>query len=149
MEVDEWWRRVVDDIARAKKVQIATLLYDHPRLHAALLRRLRGPGAFALSVAVDKESLGERVSFNQRPRLLELHGAGAEVRVGRGLRGKGRLHAKAMCIDGRIAFAGSPNFTKKSEDNDELCFRFTGRPVVKILAFVEKVTAKARVWKGS
>ena len=149
MDVDEWWRRVVEDLVSAKKVQIATLLYDHPRLHAALLRRLRGQGAFALSVVVDKESLGERVSFNQRPRLLELHGAGAEVRVGRGLRGKGRLHAKAMCIDGRIVFAGPPNFTKKSEDNDELCFRFTGRPAVKILAFVEKVKAKARVWTGS
>ena len=147
--VDAWWRRILEDVRAAKAVRIATFIYDHPGLQAELLRRLGGHGAFALSVVVDKEGLEERVSVHQRPRLLELQRAGAEVRVGRGLRRMGRLHAKALCVDGRAVYTGSANLTKKSTDNEELCLRLTGRPAAQVATFVGKVTANARLWDGA
>ena len=117
-------------------------------LAARLVQKLSGRGAFAVVVLVDKEQFATRACYHQRPRLAELHAAGADVYLCRGSPPLGAFHMKAVCIDKRSAFTGSANLTKKSAENDELTTRVVGPPVADILWRVEAARRRGSLWEG-
>ena len=66
----------------------------------------------------------------QRPRLLKLEAAGADIYLCRGRKGRGSHHKKAVVVDGRTAYVGGANLTNQAADfNGEMWTRFTGFPV--------------------
>ena len=140
LEVEEWYKRMIADVLVASVVIIGTYMFDHPRLQAALLKRLLGGTAFALTVLIDKVTLEGRTPWHQRPRLAALRAAGAKILMCRGKGPKSSYHKKALVIDKRIMYTGGANFTYQSDDggNGELTFRMTGQPVLDTLAILDR-----------
>ena len=124
-------------------------MFDHPALTRALVQKLSGRDAFAVVVLVDKEQFDTRACYHQRPRLAELHAAGAAVYLCRGSPPLGSFHMKTVCIDRRSAFTGSANLTKKNAENDELTTRVVGPPVADILCRVEAARRRGSLWRGN
>ena len=150
LSVSLWWSSLLQEVQHAtSEVQVASYIFDHPLLTRALVQKLSGGGAFAVSVLVDKEQFDTRACYHQRPRLAELHRAGAAVYLCRGSPPLGSFHMKTVCIDKRSAFTGSANCTKKSADNDELTTRVVGPPVADILWRVENARRRGSLWNGN
>jgi phosphatidylserine/phosphatidylglycerophosphate/cardiolipin synthase-like enzyme len=114
-----------------------------------LERRLWGPTPFDLDIGVDKHNFEERSLVHQRPRLLRLHEGGAKVHLIRGTPPHGAMHVKAVVVDRRRLYMGSPNLTYKSTFNVELVVRVTGPPVTEVLSFLSDMKSQGRVWDGS
>jgi len=129
----------------ASTVEIASMIMDEPTLCNALVGFLIGPGPFTCRVVVDKSCFAQKISRGQRPRLLELQRAGAQVRLASGHSGTdvygphargGVMHVKAVVLDAAVAYTGSANFTKASLTNRELVLRLEGAGVAAILDVV-------------
>ena len=114
-----------------------------------LLRRLRGRLAFTLKVYLDAEMFEGGLPRYQKPRVRELWQAGAQVFLCRGPGPQGAFHVKAVVVDRRYLYCGSPNFTYKSHSNDELCWRMTGPPVGQVLQKLLVPSQKRKLWDGS
>ena len=80
------------------------------QLTRALVQKLSGRDAFAVVILVDKEQFDTRACYHQRPRLAELHAAGAAVYLCRGNPSLGFFHTKTVCIDKRSAYFGNAYF---------------------------------------
>ena len=98
---------------------------------------------------VDKELFDQRTYAHQRPRLVRLRDAGATVHLCHGTPPHGSMHAKACIVDRRRLYAGSPNFTYKSQYNVELAFRIVGPPVAEVLQFLSGIRRNSREWVGN
>ena len=148
LSTTNWWTQLLADVGRASEVSLTTLVFDHPELTNVFLHRLRG-GAFELVLVVDKESFETQppVSREQTPRLRALRRAGAEVVLCRGFGRLGRLHAKALVCDRRVAYCGSANFTAKSSANEELCLCLRGPPVADVLALNTRARLRGERWE--
>ena len=120
LPVSTWWTHLLEEVQPARSIVLATYMFDHTALHTRLLACLRG-GA-VLTVLVDREAFQRRTAVQQRPRLLELHRAGAQGFICRGEPPLGCFHVKALCLDRRVVFTGSANFTHKSSRTLNLDF---------------------------
>jgi len=65
---------------------------------------------------------------------------------GKGTMRGGRLHAKAVVFDRRIAFMGPANLTNKALRNAELCWHVEGPQVSAILRFMEEHLEASLEW---
>ena len=92
----------------------------------------------SVAVVVDKSCFAQGNCRGQRPRLLELQRAGAQVRLATGHSGRdvygphargGVMHVKAAVIDADVSYTGSANLTKPSLTNRELVLRLQGAGV--------------------
>jgi phosphatidylserine/phosphatidylglycerophosphate/cardiolipin synthase-like enzyme len=122
----------------AKKITVATYVYDDSKLHKQLLCQLASPGAAAVEVLVDAAQLGSsKNAYKMKAMLQQLQRANAVIRLCRGRRSGGccgAYHHKAMVIDGRLAFVGSANLTFASRINGETVLRLSGPCVKDVLA---------------
>jgi hypothetical protein len=152
LEVGDWYRRCCEDIDRAAKVEVASYVYDNPSVQAALVKRLmqkkRRP--FELTVYVDAELHREGSTKMQKSRLRLLMEKGACIWLCRGRRGLGVYHCKGLVVDRRALYFGSANFTTKSGDNGEWCFRATGPVVGQVLQRLaqDRANPKHYEWDG-
>ena len=113
------------------------------------MRRLDSRSSADVVVMVDQEMFLARSCFRMRPRLAELRRLGAQVYLCCGTPPRGAFHVKAVCIDRRYLYTGSANLTNKAlSENVETVFRFTGAPVVDVLATVHDARARATLWDG-
>ena len=128
---------------------LATYTIDHTELCVLLEQRLNGRSEFHLQVLVDRENFLARTPVRQRPRLVALRNAGAEVYLCRGQPPLGAFHKKALIVDRRTAFQGSANFTQKSLQNEEQTLRMRGPPVDDVLVEVEEARGRGVLWHGS
>ena len=128
---------------------MGSYIFDHPALTDALERRLWGSTPFALTVLVDKEQFESELYRYQRPRLRRLLEGGGNVYLCRGPPPQGSFHVKALVVGRRWLYAGSPNFTFKSERNTELPLRLTGPPVLSVLGLLDEARSRATKWDGS
>ena len=147
------------EIENASEVEAASYQYDSPKLHAALMTRLKGRRVrpFTLNLYVDRGQLGKKVlksgqeqagSKMMKSRVAELRANGASVYVCKGKGPLGSCHPKGLVIDRRYLYCGSPNLTKKSEDNDEWPLRCTGEVVAQVLARLGTIREKHPFWDG-
>jgi len=152
-----WFSECLAEVRSASSVDVATFLFDDPEFTQVLLQRLKDRTPFSCRVFVDAEGYEQRSSRYQRPRLEELRRNGAEVSLSRGydatgLYGKGAhkglMHFKAIILDGKVAYAGGANVTKKARANREFMFRFTGHPVADIKKGVSDMAAHAETLKS-
>ena len=150
LEVGDWYEQMVESIRTAGEVELASYIYDHPRVHDMLVKRLRGRADFKLNVYVDSEGFyaQPKLSQHQRSRVAELRAAGANVYLCRGPGRLGRFHCKAVVVDRRYMFVGSANITAKSESNDEDCYKVAGPSVTRKLKKLAAKRAKVPVWDG-
>ena len=129
------------ELEGAREVTVCTFQYDHPELHARLLRGLRG--GLSLLLCVDKQ--GVSTCRGMRSRLLDLKRAGADVRAcqGHGHQGvygaggaglTGHMHKKVVVIDRRVGYLGGQNLTRSSLTNEENTFKVKGPVVAELLA---------------
>ena len=144
----DWYRQMLEGMHMAREVIVASYMFDHGAVHAELLKRLQGRGAFELQVLVDREAFLERTARRQRPRLELLRRAAGDVYLCRGTPPLGRFHMKAVIIDRRTVFTGSANITEKSQENTELTLRMTGPPAMDILRDVEAARLRGQLWGG-
>lgn len=149
LETEEFYKLCCSDIAGASEVELASFLYDNPRLQKVLLQRLGGRAAFSLNVFLDQREWEAADKKYQGPRVRALLAAGAKVFLCKGLKGQGRFHAKAVVIDRRRLYTGSPNLTYASECNEEFCFRITGPAVGQALEKLAAQKQRAKVLDGS
>ena len=149
LSCDAWWTQLLVDVRSASEVALSSLVYDHLGLTNVFLHKLQNQGNFELVIVVDKESFEAQPPHapQQKPRLRSLQRAGAEVVLCKGSGRYGRMHGKALVCDRRVAYSGSANFTGKSADNEELCFRLLGPPVLDILGFITKVKQQGELWQ--
>ena len=119
------------EMESATHIALMSYVYDAPDVQALLVKKLRR-SELKLQLFVDCEQFDSRTLARQRPRMKELQNNGAEIYTGRGLNHWGALHAKALIIDHRVAYAGSENWTFKAPNNFGLVFRFVGPPVIQI-----------------
>ena len=124
------------------------MMYDHPRLHSALVASLGQTVPCKVRVWVDEASFRMKACYYERPRLAALHAKGALVHLCKGPGANGCYHTKVVVIDRRIAFTGSANVTNKSEKNAELVFLMKGPPVLQIMETLATDTAAAVEWDG-
>lgn len=128
----EFFRRLLRDLTDAREIKISALCIDHGGFCAALLRKLNREAA-AVSICVDLNFYNRRTSVSQRPRLLELQAAGAQVYLCGPRRAGGHHHTKAVVFDSHIAYLGGANLTNAAHfNNTELMLRLTGPPVADI-----------------
>ena len=147
--MDEFYSRCCSDVATAGQVELASYQYDNPCLQKALLKRLKGRAAFSLKVYLDAEMFQGAVPRYQKSRVKELWESGAEVFLCRGPKSQGSFHCKAVVVDRRYLYCGSPNFTYKSQNNEELCFRMTGPVVGEVLEKFAVWGKRKKLWDGS
>lgn len=145
MAVGEWFSQLVAQVPRSSEILAVTMLLDHAGFVQALLARLRAGGC-AVRIMVDKEAFEQGISHSQRARLRALRAARARVFLGKGTMRGGRLHAKAVVFDRRIAFMGSANLTNKALRNAELCWHVEGPQVSAILRFMEEHLEASLEW---
>ena len=148
LSLTSWWQRLVEELDSATEVTLGSFVLDHSGLVAALLQGLQRRG-LALTVLVDKEAFEERTARHQRPRLQTLRQAGAQIYICRGSPPLGRFHVKAVCLDRRVVYTGSANFTDKSTSNTELVMRLLGPPVLDVRQLLEEARACGKLWDGS
>ena len=142
-DATELYERCCSDLKKASVVEVASYCYDSPAVQQVLLARLKGSAPFAVNLYIDKEMYAGKVPKRQKRCLRELEAAGAAVYICKGLRGLGSFHWKAMIVDRRYMYTGSANFSKKSLDNEELCFRMTGPVVTKVLTKLLDIQSRA------
>ena len=80
--------------------------------------------------------------------MQELVDAGAKVFLCRGAKARGSFHCKAVVVDRRYLYTGSPKATQEPHSNEEFCFRMTGPPVGQVLQRLSAHLEKGRPWKG-
>ena len=146
--VDAWYRDIIGLLQTATDVEVASYQFDHPRVFDTLLKRLRGRSKLDLKMYVDAEMLAVGGPRKQKPRLRELHAAGAQIYVCAGPGRRGAFHGKALVVNRRFLFTGSANFTEKSQSNVEFCFKMTGAVVQDLLLELAKNRGKFPVWDG-
>lgn len=154
-----WLQQCLGEMQDAGSVLIASMVFDEPSLCDALLSRLRAPAAaFTCQVVVDRQNFRQRLSRHQRPRLLELQLAGAQVRLATGHPGRdvfgphsrcGVMHLKAVVLDSRVAYSVSANLTLASRTNRELVFRLAGPSAGPVLAAVADAFQSGQMLRDS
>ena len=145
----KWWDRAISAVQKAKSsVDVASLMYDHPRLHSALLAFLDGTMRCRVRLWVDEEAFRTKACYYERSRLAALRAKGAVVHLCKGPGVNGCYHKKVIVIDRRVAFTGSANMTNKSEKNAELVFIMKGPPVMQIMESLAEDTIEADEWDG-
>jgi hypothetical protein len=149
LETGTWYRDFCNDIRDAAEVELASYMYDNAAVQDVLLKRLRGRSAFSLNMYVDSEKFGGGGPRLQRSRLKQLRDAGAEVYILKGRTQQGSFHGKAGVVDRRFLYAGSANFTGKSERNEEFCFKMAGPVVRQVLERLARQRHKVSPWSGS
>jgi len=120
-------------VKEAGEVELASYVYDHPALHALLLKKLQGRKDFKLVIYVDTELFATGGPRFQESRLQSLLGAGAQLYLCKGFGRLGAFHSKGLVVDRRTLYTGNANFTGKSGINEELVFRMTGPVVLQVL----------------
>ena len=148
LPVDEFYRELINDVRSAPRVDMGTFIFDHPGLTNLLERRLWGSTPFALTIMVDREQFESGEYYYQRSRLRRLFEGGGKVYLCRGPPPQGSFHVKALVVGRRRLYAGSPNFTYKSERNTELPLRITGPPVLSVLKLLDEARSRATEWDG-
>ena len=104
LSVSLWWASLLKEVKKASsEILVASYIFDHPALTRALVQKLSGRDAFAVVVLVDKEQFDTRACYHQRPRLAELHAAGAAVYLCRGNPPLGSFHTKTVRTSRRRA----------------------------------------------
>ena len=149
LDVGTFYERCCSDLATASEVEMATYQYDCPSLQKVLLKRLKGRSPFSLKVYLDAEMFGAATPRYQKSRVKELWQAGAQVFLCKGPGPQGSFHAKAVVVDRRYLYTGSPNFTYKSHNNEELCWRMTGPVVGQVLQKLVLHSQKRKPWDGT
>ena len=113
-----WLQQCLGEMQTAGDALIASMVFDEPSLCFALLGRLKAQAPFTCRIVVDMQNHGQRLSRHQRPRLLDLQRAGAQVRLATGHPGTdvfgprargGVMHLKAVVLDSRVVYSGSAN----------------------------------------
>ena len=132
--LDEWWDAVIEAVQRASKVEMGTYMFDDTRLYEVLLGRLRDSSDFSFKLCLDNESYHGTTPKQQQRRVNTLLRQGAEVYLCKGIGRQGSYHVKEMVVDRRFLFTGSANFTSKSRNNKERCYKITGACVAQALA---------------
>jgi hypothetical protein len=146
----DWYKQMLVDVGVASEVLLGTYMYDHPQLHALLLRRLKGRAPFTLNILIDKGVLDGNTPWYQRSRLTALVDAGATVHVCTGQPPKGIYHRKAVIVDKRYMYTGGANFTYQSDEggNKEVIYRMTGQPGLDVLSILhDDVRTAVRKWE--
>ena len=107
---------VIDTVNRAVEwVSITSYSYDHPGLHAVLLRLLAQDKRVRF---LQSREYWYKCGVPMAARLLDLFNAGAEFRFWKGHRHSVRsLHMKSIVVDGAVAIVGSQNWTANSEED--------------------------------
>ena len=136
------------DIAGAREVELASYVYDDEEIQKILCRRLRDSSTFSLNVYIDKEKFGGTIPRSQKPRLRDLARLGAQVFVCAGAGSQGAFHVKGVVVDRRALYTGSANLTRKSRDNEEICFRITGPTVQAVLERLARQRQNRSPWDG-
>ena len=153
LETAEWYRQCCNDIHKAAEVELASYVYDNPSVQDALVKRLKGKATrpFELNVYVDAEQFRGKVPKMQRARLTELRRLHARVWICKGHRGLGSYHCKGAVVDRRFLYTGNANFTAKSLDNKEWCFRMTGPVVRQVLESLaaDRLSPRHKLWDGA
>lgn len=149
LQASNWVASVLQDLAMASRLQICSMLYDHPEIHRAIMGRLgrqhvKGRG-LAARIIVDASHHARRTCQYQQARLEMLVKSKAEVLLGDGERQDGILHTKIVILDERIVYLGSANVTFGSTNNREGLVRLVGGTVVQeVLGAVQSAAADAR-----
>ena len=133
LEVNAFYRQCCNAVAEASEVELASYQYDNPSLQKVLVKRLKGRLPFSLKVYLDAEVFQGGIPRYQEPRVRELWQAGAQVFLCKGPGPKGSFHCKAVVVDRRYLYCGSPNFSYKSQNNAELCWWIAGPAVGQVL----------------
>lgn len=149
LEIEEFYAQCCADLANASEAELASYIYDNPSLQDVLLRRLKGRTEFKLNLYVDAELFANARYRHQRPRLKALRDAGAQVFLCKGPGRQGSFHMKALVVDRRYLYSGSPNFTYKSHCNEELCMRITGGGVAKVMEKLSGHRLTRNAWDGA
>ena len=134
-----YWDSALKEVAAAKStVFVASYCYDNPRLQTQLLTaRRRG---VKVEVLLDRKAFHSSLAPRAAERVRKLKEKGAKVylasgrsyRVVFGRDGQpGNYHAKALVVDGLVAFVGSANATDNSCVNGELALKVSGKAVSK------------------
>ena len=134
-----FWDSVLKEVAVARKtVFVGSLTYDNSKLQTHLVAaRARG---VKVEVVVDRVTLQEGGTNKAAGRLNKLKEQGVKVYLASGRSYKrvfgvsglpGHYHAKVVCVDGAVAFVGSPNSTNNSLVNGEVALRVSGEAVTK------------------
>ena len=145
-----WMSRLRADVETAGGILVASCIYEHPSLTALLVRRLGSRCPLDVLVMIDKGMFLARSCFRLRPRLGALRRSRAQVYLCHGAVQRGAFHVKAVCIDRRCLVVGSANLTTKAfAANAETAFRFTGAPVVDVLATLQDARRRGRLWDGA
>lgn len=133
-----WVQNAAREIAKARSVVVASYMIDSTQLSQALKTQKAKPGS-TCQIIVDRGEHENKTCRGQAPVLNELSAAGAEIYLCYGRHGtakRGSMHAKCLVIDRRVAWWGSSNYTKNSNNSWELVTRGTGAPVQKILDYL-------------
>lgn len=142
------YERCTSEMGTVTEVELSTYQYDNPKVHQALVYRLRGRRPFRLNVYIDKEMLKGSTPKMQKTRLAELRHLKAKIYECKGIRGKGSWHCKGIVLDKRVLYTGSANATGQSVDNNEIPLRITGPVVQKVLENFASARAKFPLWKA-
>lgn len=148
LDIDVFYNKICADLSTASEVELASYIYDDPSLQKVLLQRLKGRWDFKLNMYVDAEMFAGTGCRYQRKRLRDLCEAGAKVFLCKGPGRQGSFHMKALVVDRRYLYSGSPNFTYKSHCNEELCMRITGGEVAKVLEKLSGHRLTCNAWDG-
>ena len=132
---DQSWRsRAVQEVRSATSlVVVVTYMYDNEEFDTACKRFLKSGRGRTCVVLVDRHRYDGTACTGREPKILKsLKEAGADVFVGTGRTGQGRLskhlgsmHVKDLLIDGKVAYSDSATFTEASTKNAERMMRFT------------------------
>ena len=148
MDTGAWYRDFCNTVKDAAEVELASYLYDNPAVQAALLKRLRSRTAFGLNVYVDSENLLLVGFFSKSSAHGGLQSAGALVYLCKGRARQGSCHCKGAVADRRYLYSGNANFTRKSEDNEEYCYKMAGPVVRQVLERMARHRQMGRLWNG-
>jgi len=148
LDTGAWYRDFCNTVQDAAEVELASYMYDNPAVQNVLLRRLRGRTAFALNLYVDSEKFSAGGPFLQKARLRELRSAGASVYICKGRGRRGSYHCKGAVADRRFLYSGNANFTRKSEDNEEFCYKMAGPVVREVLERLARHRQQNTLWNG-
>lgn len=144
----EFWDNALKEVAATRKtVFLASMLYDNSRLQTQLVAaRNRG---VEVEILVDRASLQQGGWADKRLGKLKKLGAKVFLASGKpyrevfGVTGlPGTYHVKALCLDGIVAFVGSPNHTNNSLVNGEVAWKARGEVVA--AQTYDKAWAEAR-----
>ncbi len=101
---------------------------------------------------IAKEALKGNTPYYQQSRLTALVNAGVTVYVCQGSGSHGSFRKRAVVVDRRFLYTGSPNLTYQSDSggNAELTFRMTGQPVLDVTTDLDYYMRTAvRKWQSA